>query len=183
MSYRDRTSIDPEIRGGRPCIKGIVGHQRAAENGHSGDEAVPFHQIAPGEEKRIALHDEGNLARSPRGRQGTVPGRAGAQGLGYHGGPERTSRRVNPMTVQIPPELERMVQEKVESGLYHSAAEVISEALHVLEERDQTLDARATAFKAEIEDRLASGPATPMDFSAVKERIRRELRSQETGRR
>jgi hypothetical protein len=40
---------------------------------------------------------------------------------------------------------------------------------------DLALDARALAFKAEIERRLASGPATPMDFSEVKRRIRAEV--------
>ena len=41
-------------------------------------------------------------------------------------------------------------------------------------EREQDIDERATAFKEEIERRLASGPATPMDFSALKESIREE---------
>ena len=39
-------------------------------------------------------------------------------------------------------------------------------------EREQDLDARATAFKEEIERRLASGPAMPMDFSELKKSIR-----------
>ncbi|HKI05841.1 MAG TPA: type II toxin-antitoxin system ParD family antitoxin [Thermoanaerobaculia bacterium] len=76
------------------------------------------------------------------------------------------------MGVHISADLERLIQEKVESGRYHSSDEVISEALSALDERDQDLDARATAFKAEIEKRLASGPATPLDFSAVKRSIR-----------
>ncbi|HEV7516532.1 MAG TPA: type II toxin-antitoxin system ParD family antitoxin [Thermoanaerobaculia bacterium] len=86
------------------------------------------------------------------------------------------------MVVHLSGELERMVQEKVESGLYHSADEVISEALHVLEERDQELDARATAFKSEIGRRLASGPSTPLDFAAVKRSIREELKVRKADR-
>ena len=43
------------------------------------------------------------------------------------------------------------------------------------DEQDQELEARATAFKAEIEKRLASGPATVMDFSALKKSIREEV--------
>ena len=80
------------------------------------------------------------------------------------------------MVVHLSKNLERLVQEKVESGRYSSPSEVISQALHMLDERDQELDARATAFKAEIERRLASGPATPMDFSAVKRRVSMSVR-------
>ncbi len=79
------------------------------------------------------------------------------------------------MNVHLPAELERLVQEKVASGRYRSADDVISTALRALEEQDLALDARAQAFKAEIERRLASGPATPMDFSGVKRRIRAEV--------
>ncbi len=87
------------------------------------------------------------------------------------------------MEVLLSADLEKLVQEKVESGRYRSPNEVISEALLVLDERDQELDARATAFKAEIEERLASGPATLMDFSAVKMRIRDEVEARRANRR
>lgn len=40
-------------------------------------------------------------------------------------------------------------------------------------------DASAIAFKNDIEKRLASGPATPMDFSAVKRRVRDEVEFRE----
>jgi antitoxin ParD1/3/4 len=78
------------------------------------------------------------------------------------------------MNVHLSEDLERLVREKVDSGLYRSADEVISTALRALEERDQELNARATAFQSEIETRLASGPATPMDFSELKRSIREE---------
>lgn len=87
------------------------------------------------------------------------------------------------MGVHISADLERLIQEKVESGRYRSSDEVISEALHALDERDQDLDVRATAFKAEIERRLASGPATPMDFSALKRRIHEEAEARKAVRR
>jgi putative addiction module CopG family antidote len=74
-----------------------------------------------------------------------------------------------------------LIQDKVKSGLYRSPAEVISKALHVLDEQDQELDARATAFKAEIERRLASGPATPMDFSEVKRIIHERVEARKAG--
>jgi len=86
------------------------------------------------------------------------------------------------MVVHLSADLERLVQDKVASGHYRSADEVISEALQVLDERDHDLDARTTAFQAEIGRRLASGPATPMDFGDVKKRIREELEARKSGR-
>ena len=41
------------------------------------------------------------------------------------------------MNVSLTPELERLVNEKVESGLYQTASEVVREALRLLSERDQ----------------------------------------------
>ena len=40
------------------------------------------------------------------------------------------------MNVSLTRELERLVNEKVESGLYQTASEVIREALRLLQERD-----------------------------------------------
>jgi antitoxin ParD1/3/4 len=40
------------------------------------------------------------------------------------------------MNVSLTPELEQLVQEKVKSGRYLSASEVVREALRLLEERD-----------------------------------------------
>ncbi len=39
------------------------------------------------------------------------------------------------MNVSLTPELEKLVQEKVASGLYNSASEVIRESLRLLHER------------------------------------------------
>jgi antitoxin ParD1/3/4 len=86
------------------------------------------------------------------------------------------------MNVHLPAELERLVQDKVASGRYRSADDVISTALRALEEQDLALDARAQAFKGESERRLASGPATPMDFSEVKRRIRAEVEARKEER-
>ena len=41
------------------------------------------------------------------------------------------------MNVSLTPELERLVNEKVESGLYQTASEVVREAPRLLKERDQ----------------------------------------------
>jgi antitoxin ParD1/3/4 len=41
------------------------------------------------------------------------------------------------MNVSLTPELERLVIEKVESGLYQTASEVVREALRLLKDRDE----------------------------------------------
>ena len=40
------------------------------------------------------------------------------------------------MNVSLTPELEELVNEKVRSGLYHTASEVVREALRLLKQRD-----------------------------------------------
>jgi antitoxin ParD1/3/4 len=41
------------------------------------------------------------------------------------------------MNVSLTPKLEEFVREKVDSGLYNSASEVVREALRLLDERDR----------------------------------------------
>jgi len=41
------------------------------------------------------------------------------------------------MNVSLTPELERLINEKVDSGLYQTASEVVREALRLLKDRDQ----------------------------------------------
>ena len=54
------------------------------------------------------------------------------------------------MNVSLTPELERLVTEKVESGLYGSASEVIRDALRLLQERDELRRARLEELRREI---------------------------------
>ena len=42
------------------------------------------------------------------------------------------------MNVSLTPELESLIREKVQTGLYNNASEVVREALRLLEERDRT---------------------------------------------
>jgi antitoxin ParD1/3/4 len=54
------------------------------------------------------------------------------------------------MNVSLTPELERLVAEKVKSGMYGSASEVIREALRLLQERDELRRARLEELRREI---------------------------------
>jgi antitoxin ParD1/3/4 len=51
------------------------------------------------------------------------------------------------MNVSLTRELERLVNEKVKSGLYQTASEVVREALRLLKERDQARE----QFRAEVQ--------------------------------
>jgi len=59
------------------------------------------------------------------------------------------------VNVSLTPELERFVQEKVHSGRYTSASEVVREALRLLEEHEQVRMAQLAEFREEIDRRLA----------------------------
>ena len=54
------------------------------------------------------------------------------------------------MNVSLTPELERLVNEKVQSGVYPSASEVVREALRLLNERDQSREGRLADLKRNI---------------------------------
>lgn len=60
------------------------------------------------------------------------------------------------MNVSLTSELEKFVSDKVESGRYNSASEVIREALRLLEEHDQARAAQLAGFNGELGRRLAS---------------------------
>ena len=66
------------------------------------------------------------------------------------------------MNVSLTPELERLVIDKVESGLYQTASEVVREALRLLKERDQA----RVHLRADVQagfDQLARGEGHAYD--------------------
>ena len=83
------------------------------------------------------------------------------------------------MNVSLTPELERVVNEKVESGMYQTASEVVREALRLLKERD---DARQR-LRADVQpgfDQLARGEGRSYDKTSgrqLAERIRSKGRT------
>ena len=53
------------------------------------------------------------------------------------------------MNVSLTPELEKLVNQKVESGMFTSASEVIRAGLRLLAEQDQARQARFDGLKAD----------------------------------
>src|SRR5436309_8143952 len=66
------------------------------------------------------------------------------------------------MNVSLTPELERLVNERVESGLYQTASEVVREALRLLKERDQAREQLRADVQAGF-DQLARGEGRAYD--------------------
>lgn len=58
------------------------------------------------------------------------------------------------MNVSLTPELEELIHEKVRSGMYLSASEVVREALRLLEERDELRGLRAEEIRSQIASEL-----------------------------
>jgi antitoxin ParD1/3/4 len=55
------------------------------------------------------------------------------------------------MNVSLTPELEQYVNGKVQSGLYHSASEVIREGLRLLREKDEVHQKKLQALRRDIQ--------------------------------
>ncbi|MBV8976920.1 MAG: type II toxin-antitoxin system ParD family antitoxin [Alphaproteobacteria bacterium] len=67
------------------------------------------------------------------------------------------------MNVSLTPKLEKLVQEKVDSGLYNNASEVIREALRLLQESEELRRAKLKRLKLALatgEADVASGRVT-----------------------
>jgi antitoxin ParD1/3/4 len=82
------------------------------------------------------------------------------------------------MNISLTPQLEKLVKNKVESGLYGSASEVMRDALRLLEERDRIHSLRVEELRAEIKKGFDSGETTPLDVDAIKARGRKRLDAQ-----
>jgi antitoxin ParD1/3/4 len=72
------------------------------------------------------------------------------------------------MNINLTPQLEEMVRQKVVSGLYTSASEVVREALRLMDERDQLRAARLSQLRQDIQEGLESGPAVAWDPDEIK---------------
>ncbi|MCX5891936.1 MAG: type II toxin-antitoxin system ParD family antitoxin [Deltaproteobacteria bacterium] len=72
------------------------------------------------------------------------------------------------MNVNLTPQLEDMVKQKVASGLYNSASEVVREALRLMEEQARVRAVKLEQLRQDIRDGLNSGEPTPWDPEEIK---------------
>jgi len=79
------------------------------------------------------------------------------------------------MNVSLTPELEKFVNDKVGSGRYNSASEVVREALRLLEEHDAARVAQLAEFNDELGRRLAAvNRGETVDPAAARDRLQRK---------
>jgi antitoxin ParD1/3/4 len=72
------------------------------------------------------------------------------------------------MNISLTPELEQLVNDKVKTGMYQTASEVIREGLRLLRERDQRVESLRRDVRAGF-DAIERGEFTDYDESNIKE--------------
>ena len=84
------------------------------------------------------------------------------------------------MNVSLTPRLEKLVNGKVASGLYHSASEVVREGLRLLTQQDEIRAQRLNELRREIALGLEDakrGELKPLDIGAIKTEVRKRAAS------
>jgi antitoxin ParD1/3/4 len=83
------------------------------------------------------------------------------------------------MNISLTAELERMVDDKVKSGRYASASEVVREGLRLLEEQEQLKQQRLADVRASIDrgiEQLDRGEGIPGSEARARLRQRKSLK-------
>lgn len=86
-----------------------------------------------------------------------------------------------PINVNLTPFLEEMVRQKVKSGLYTSASEVVREALRLMAEQDSLRNAKLDQLQKDIHAGIESGSATAWDAEEVKRSVRKRRSTSQGG--
>lgn len=85
------------------------------------------------------------------------------------------------MDVSLTTRQRKLIQEKVDSGVYHSPNEVVGEALRLLDERDRLEEIKLEALRKDIQDGITSGRSTHLNVEAIKAEGRRRLLQRKRG--
>jgi antitoxin ParD1/3/4 len=84
------------------------------------------------------------------------------------------------MNVSLPPELEARVRQRVETGMYGSASEVIREALRLFEAYEEVRSAKLESLRLDIArgiDDVKSSRVSEINIADIKQRGRELLAS------
>lgn len=80
------------------------------------------------------------------------------------------------MNVNLTPELEALIQRKVESGLYNNQSEVVREALRLLEEQDRLREAHLGKLRVAVAESLVQADRGRLQEGQVVAEVRPSLR-------
>ena len=87
------------------------------------------------------------------------------------------------MNVNLTPELERLIQEKVASGLYNNQSEVVREALRLLVEQERLRELHATRLREALAEGLEQADrGETLDGADVIREMREFLRERRQAR-
>lgn len=78
-----------------------------------------------------------------------------------------------PMNISLTPQLEEMIRQKVASGSYTSASEVVREALRLMELEDELRNLKLRQLREDIQEGLRSGTPRSWDPEALKRAARK----------
>ena len=77
------------------------------------------------------------------------------------------------LNINLTPQLEKLVRQKVESGRYNSASEVVREALRLMETQDELHALQLERLRRNIRDGLESGPPRAWSVAEMKRQGRK----------
>jgi antitoxin ParD1/3/4 len=80
-----------------------------------------------------------------------------------------------PLNINLTPQLEEMIRQKVSSGRYNSASEVVREALRLMQTQDELRALKLEQLRRDIREGLDSGPARPWRAAAMKREGRKRF--------
>lgn len=72
------------------------------------------------------------------------------------------------LKINLTPQHEEMVRQKIDSGLYSSVSDVVREALRMMDEKDQLEAAKLDQLRRDVQEGLSSGPSAVWDPAEVK---------------
>jgi antitoxin ParD1/3/4 len=90
--------------------------------------------------------------------------------------PVRNREHPVSLNINLTPQLENMVRQKVAGGLYNSASEVVREALRLMQAQDQMRVIQLEQLRQDIREGLDSGSAGELDMETIKQRGRARLK-------
>ena len=76
------------------------------------------------------------------------------------------------MNISLTPEMEKLVNDKMASGRYSSASEVVGEGLRLLAEQGRLREIKLEALRKDIQEGHDSGESTPLDMDEIKRTAR-----------
>jgi antitoxin ParD1/3/4 len=82
-----------------------------------------------------------------------------------------------PMNISLTPQLEEMIRQKVASGSYTSASEVVREALRLMELEDEIRNLKLRQLREDVQEGLRSGTSKVWDPEELKRAARKNKSS------